>query len=149
MKKPVTLLIAFILTASMATAAEVVNSDLASTTRLKNTMRKFATGLDQIQKGIIYNDRDKIEMGVRVIRQAKKNFLKKHGEVMKKHMPEDPKFAYFLAQKSAERIQKYIKMMGSQIHNAKDYSKIAAAYSGIFNQCVGCHQKLRENFTKK
>ncbi len=131
---------------SLADAAEVINEDLASTTRLKNTMRKFATGLDQIQKGIIYNDRDKIEIGVRVIKQAKKNFLKKHGEVMKKHMPDDPKFAFHLAQKSAERIQKYIKMMNTQIHNAKDYGKIAAAYSGIFNQCVGCHQKLRENF---
>ncbi|WP_456402839.1 hypothetical protein [Hydrogenimonas sp.] len=149
MKKTLLILSATLLTATVVAAADVASKDLASTTRLKNTMRKFATGLDRIQKGIIYNDPDKIEMGVRVMRQAKKNFLKRHGEILKKQMPDDPKFAYFLAQKSAERIQKYVKMMNSQVHSAKDFSKIAAAYTGIFNQCVGCHQKLRKNFTKR
>ena len=149
MKKSLSIIIASILVVSAAAAADLGSSDLASTTRLKNTMRKFATGLDQIQKGIIYNERDKIEMGVRVMRQAKKNFLKRHGEILKKQMPDDPKFAYFLAQKSAERIQKYVKMMNSQIHNTHDFSKIAAAYTAIFNQCVGCHQKLRKNYAEK
>ncbi|BBG66041.1 hypothetical protein NNO_1338 [Hydrogenimonas sp.] len=149
MKKTLSLFIVSILAVSTAAAVDIGKSDLASKTRLKNTMRKFATGLDQIQKGIIYNEKDRIEMGVRVMRQAKKNFLKRHGEILKKQMPDDPKFAYFLAQKSAERIQKYVKMMSSEIRNTHDFSKIAAAYTAIFNQCVGCHQKLRKNYTGK
>ncbi len=148
MKKVLGIFIASIMTASMASAADVVDNDLASTTRLKNTMRKFATGMDQIQKGIIYNDRDKIEMGVRVIRQARKNFLKRHGEILKKQLPGDTKVAMYMAKKSAEKIKKYTKMMNSQVHNTHDFSKIAAAYTGIFNQCVGCHQKLRKNYAK-
>ncbi len=149
MKKSLIILSATLLASTLVAAADLDGDDLASTTRLKNTMRKFATGLDRIQKGIIYNDPHKIEMGVRVMRQAKKNFLKRHGEILKKQMPDDPKFAYFLAQKSAERIQKYVKMMNAQVHDSGDFSKIAAAYTGIFNQCVGCHQKLRKNFTKR
>ncbi len=148
MKKVLSIIIASIITLSTSSAADIIDNDLASTTRLKNTMRKFATGLDQIQKGIIYNDRDKIEMGVRVLRQARKNFLKKHGEILKKQMPGDPKMAMHMAKKSAERIKKFTKMMNGQVHNTHDFSKIAAAYTGIFNQCVGCHQKLRKNYVK-
>lgn len=129
-------------------AAEVSKSDLASNTRLKNTMRKFATGLDQIQKGIIYNQKEKVEMGVRVLRQAKRNFFKKHGEILKKKLPDDPKFAEYLAKSSGEKINKYINMMSDQINTSHDFSKIAAAYTRIFNQCVGCHQHLRKNFTE-
>ncbi len=148
MNRSVSILIASALTISVTAAGDIGNEELASTTRLKNTMRKFATGLDQIQKGIIYNNRDRIEMGVRVMRQAKKNFLKRHGEILKKQMPDNPQLAYSLAKKSAEQIKKYVKMMNSQIHNTDDFSKIATAYSGIFDQCVKCHQKLRKNYLK-
>ncbi|GEM_PF-1780197 len=147
MSKTFSILLASMLAVSFS-AAEVSKSDLASNTRLKNTMRKFATGLDQIQKGIIYNKREKIEIGVRVIRQAKRNFFKRHGEILKKKLPDDPKFAAYLAKSSAERINKYINMMSDQINTSHDFSKIAAAYTGIFNQCVGCHQHLRKNFTE-
>ncbi len=148
MKKVLGIIIASIMAVSASSAEEVIDNDLASTARLKNTMRKFATGLDQIQKGIIYNDRDKIEMGVRVLRQARKNFLKRHGEILKKQKPGDPKMAMYMAKKSAERIRKLVKMMSAEVHNTHDFSKIAAAYTGIFNQCVGCHQKLRKNYAK-
>jgi len=68
-------------------------------------------------------------MGVRVLRQARKNFLKRHGEILKKQMPGDPKMAMYMAKKSAEKINKLIKMMNSQVHNTHDFSKIAAADS--------------------
>ncbi len=111
---------------------------------LQKTMKTLAKGLTRIQYGILYNDRTELLAGVRMIKRTEDGFLTRHGEELKKFMPENPKFAASLAKLSEKNIEKYIRMMRSDIFNRQDFSRISAGYSHIMQECVGCHQKLRK-----
>ncbi len=111
---------------------------------LQKTMKTLAKGLTRIQYGILYNDRVELLAGVRMIKRTEDGFLTRHGEALKKYMPENPKFAVSLAKLSEKNIERYIRMMRSDIFSKKDYSRITAGYNHIMQECVGCHQKLRK-----
>ncbi|BBG65590.1 hypothetical protein NNO_0887 [Hydrogenimonas sp.] len=111
---------------------------------LQKTMKTFAKGLSRIQHGILYNDRVELLAGVRMIKRTEEGFLTRHGEVLKKYMPENPKFAVSLAKLSEKNIERYIRMMRSDIFSKQDFSRITAGYTHIMQECVGCHQKLRK-----
>ncbi len=111
---------------------------------LQKTMKTLAKGLTRIQYGILYNDRDELLAGVRMIKRTQDGFLTRHGEALKKYMPENPKFAVSMAKLSEKNIEKYIRMMRSDIFTRQDYSRITAGYNHIMQECVGCHQKLRK-----
>jgi len=110
---------------------------------LQKTMKTLAKGLTRIQYGILYNDREELLAGVRMIKRTEDGFLTRHGEALKRYMPENPKFALSLARLSEKNIERYIRMMRSDIFSKKDYSRITAGYSHIMQECVGCHRKLR------
>ena len=111
---------------------------------LKDTMTSMADGLMKIQKGILYNDREVLLAGVRALKRVQDGYLTKHGEALKKYMPENPKFAMSLAKLSEKNIERYVRMMREDIFSKHDYSNIAAGYTHIVQECVGCHQKLRK-----
>ncbi|BDY12125.1 hypothetical protein [Hydrogenimonas cancrithermarum] len=111
---------------------------------LKNTMQTMSKGLMRIQKAILYNDKQELLAGVRMLKTVQPGFLTEHGEALKKYMPENPKFAVSLAKKSEQNIERYVRMMRSDIFSKHDYSKISAGYTHIMQECVGCHQKLRQ-----
>ncbi|WP_201352996.1 hypothetical protein [Hydrogenimonas urashimensis] len=111
---------------------------------LKNTMTSMADGLMKIQKGILYNERETLLAGVRALKRVREGYLTKHGEALKKFEPDNPKFALSLAMKSEQNIERYVRMMREDIFTKHDYSKIAAGYTHIMQECVGCHQKLRK-----
>ncbi len=111
---------------------------------LKETMTSMADGLMKIQKGILYNDREVLLAGVRALKRVQDGYLTKHGEALKKYMPENPKFAMSLAKLSEKNIERYVRMMREDIFSKHDYSNIAAGYTHIVQECVSCHQKLRK-----
>ncbi len=111
---------------------------------LQKTMKTLAKGLTRIQYGILYNDQDELLAGVRMIKRTQDGFLTRHGEALKEYMPENPKFAVSLAKLSEKNIERYIRMMRSDIFSKKDYSRITAGYTHIMQECVGCHRKLRK-----
>ncbi len=111
---------------------------------LQKTMHSMADGLMRIQKAILYNDREQLLAGVRALKRVQPGFLTKHGEALKKYMPDNPKFAMSLAKLSEMNIERYTRMMREDIFSKHDYSKIAAGYTHIMMECVGCHQKLRK-----
>ncbi len=110
---------------------------------LQKTMKTLSKGLSRIQHGILYNDRDELLAGVRMLKRTEEGFLTRHGEALKKYMPENPKFAVSLAKLSEKNIERYIRMMREDIFSRHDYSRITAGYTHIMQECVGCHQKLR------
>ncbi len=111
---------------------------------LQKTMQSFSKGLELIQYGIIYNDKIKMESGVRKLKMGEKDFLERHGETLKKYMPKQPDMAMQLATSSYTRMNKYIMQMHEGINSVHDYSTVAADYSHILQECVGCHQKIRK-----
>jgi cytochrome c556 len=111
---------------------------------LKEAMRSMADGMTRIQKAILYNDKEQLLAGVRTLKRIQPGFLTKHGEALKKFMPDNSKFAMSLAKKSEIHIQRYVDMMREDIFSRQDYSNIAAGYTHILSECVGCHQKLRK-----
>ncbi|WP_456451999.1 hypothetical protein [Hydrogenimonas sp.] len=110
---------------------------------LKTTMKSMADGLMRIQKAILYNDREQLLAGVRALKRVEPGFLTRHGEALKKFMPENPKFAMSLAKLSEMNIERYVRMMREDIFSKHDYSRITAGYVHVMQECTGCHQKLR------
>ena len=110
---------------------------------LKTTMTSMADGLIRIQKAILYNNKEELLAGVRALKRVQPGFLTRHGEALKRYMPENPKFALSLAKLSEKNIERYVRMMREDIFSRHDYSRITAGYMHIMQECTGCHQKLR------
>jgi len=112
---------------------------------LKSVMKSFASAMEQIQHGILYNDIDEMKMGVKKLKSDEEKFLASHGEALTRHMPQNPEFVKNYAERTGEKIQSYVESLDEQIKNeAKSYSKISATYTHILHECVGCHQKIRK-----
>ncbi len=131
------------LAGSMLVAGQPTTPMTPEQKALQKTMKTLAKGLTRIQYGILYNDKTELLAGVRMIKRTEEGFLTRHGEALKKYMPENPKFAVSLAKLSEKNIEKYTRMMRSDIFSRQDYSRITAGYTHIMQECVGCHQKLR------
>lgn len=112
---------------------------------LKAVMKSFASAMEQIQHGILYNNIDEMNEGVKKLRTDDEKFLESHGEALMQHMPEKPEFVKNYAERTGEKIQSYVDSLDEQIKNeTKSYSKISATYTHILHECVGCHQKIRK-----
>ncbi len=112
---------------------------------LKSVMKSFASAMEQIQHGILYNNIDEMREGVKKLSSDDKKFLESHGEALMRHMPENPEFAKNYAERTGEKIESYVESLDEQLKNeTKSYSKISATYSHILQECVGCHQKIRK-----
>ena len=112
---------------------------------LKAVMKSFASAMEQIQHGILYNNIDEMKMGVKKLRSDDEKFLASHGEALTRHMPKNPEFVKNYAERTGEKIQSYVESLDEQVRNEeKSYSKISATYTHILHECVGCHQKIRQ-----
>ncbi len=112
---------------------------------LKTVMKSFASAMEQIQHGILYNNIDEMKKGVKKLSIEDGKFLESHGEALMRHMPENPEFVKNYAERTGEKIQSYVDGLDEQIKNeTKSYSKISATYTHILHECVGCHQKIRQ-----
>ncbi|SFP36157.1 hypothetical protein [Hydrogenimonas thermophila] len=111
---------------------------------LKNTMQTLSKGLMRIQKAILYNNKQELLAGIRMLKTVETGFLTRHGEALKKYMPKNPNFAISFAKLSEKNIERYVRMMRSDIYSKRDYSRITAGYTHIMQECIGCHQKIRQ-----
>lgn len=132
---------ALIITSSLFAGTQAPEDESAA---LKKVMHSFASGLEQIQRGILYNDIEKMLKGVKELQTNEKEFLERHGKSLERHMPGDPEFVHTYAEATAKRIHDYTDKLRREINSAHEYSKIAATYTHILQSCVGCHQKIRK-----
>ncbi len=111
---------------------------------LKKVMTSFASSLELIQHGILYNKEDEMHKGAQLLRNSEYKFLEKHGEALMRNMPDNPDFARKYAKSAGKRIRNYTDRLHSQLGGTNDYSQIATTYSHVLQECVGCHQKIRQ-----
>ncbi|MEA3373863.1 MAG: hypothetical protein U9Q62_09255 [Campylobacterota bacterium] len=113
-------------------------------TELKKVMKSFASALELIQHGILYNKTDEMHKGAQRLRNSEHKFLQRHGDALVRHMPDNPEFAQSYAKSTAKRIRNYTDRLNYQLGTANDYSQIATTYNHVLQECVGCHQKIRQ-----
>ena len=111
---------------------------------LKEAMHSFASAMEMIQHGILYNNFGEMRKGAELIRRNEYKFLKHHGNALEKQMPENPEFARSYSKLTAKRIRDYTDRLSAELGSVNDYSKFAATYTHILHECVGCHQKIRK-----
>jgi len=110
---------------------------------LRKTMISFATAMELIQHGILYNNKEEMNKGAQLLKVNNTQLFKEHGDALAVHMPENPEFAKEFAKRTGKKIQDYADKMTSDLGNRTAYSKMSALYSHILQECVGCHQKVR------
>ena len=121
----------------------VVQADNNEEKELKSIMHSFSSALELIQHGILYNKTDEMYKGAQLLERNEQEFIQRHGNALKKHLAEDPKFAYNYAKLASKRIVSLTKKLNDSLGGSQDFSKISATYGHILQECVGCHQKLR------
>ena len=111
--------------------------------KLKDTMHNFSLSLELIQGGIFYNKMDEMNKGVNLLQKNQKDFMKIHGDELKKHFPEDKEFAYEYAKLITQRIGRLTNKMVDSL-NGKDVCNISTVYGDIAKECICCHQRVRK-----
>ncbi len=108
-------------------------------TKLQIEMQKFAAGMDLIQKGILYNCKECLEDGAdRILKDVK--VLEKVD--VKHFLPENQKYAYKFAQKTASLIEMYAKDI-KEAFAAGNMDDVINDHSQILRQCNSCHMRIR------
>jgi len=130
-----------LLCSSLLLAAEDADT---KRTELKETMRHFASALELIQHGILYNNPDDMHKGAQLLDRNERGFIERHGEAIEMDLPDNPKFARSYAILSAGKIRDQIDRLIGSLGGPHDYRVIATSYTQILNECVGCHQKIRQ-----
>ena len=110
----------------------------------KMDMQTLSTGLEMVQKGILYNNPSLTKTGISMIKKGQKKLIESHGEDLKKYLPMDSAFAFKFAKSAAKRIQDYSDELTEYLNSKKDYMKISASYTHIMNECAGCHLRIRK-----
>lgn len=111
---------------------------------LQNVMGSFSLAMELIQHGILHNDIGEMNKGAQMLKRSDSELFSSHGKALLEHMPNNPEFAKDYAKRTGDKIRSYADILGQQVESGrKSYSKIAATYTHILQECVGCHQKVR------
>ena len=115
--------VALLLTSTLLSAEE---SKEAQKAELKKAMQGFASALELIQHGILYNKPWEMRKGAQLLDLNSQGFMEKHGDALVYHMPDNPKFARSYAKYTALRIRDNIDKLSASLGGPKDYSNTAA-----------------------
>lgn len=123
----------------VAVAAGIVFAAPKGKTKLQIEMQKFAAGMDLLQKGILYNCKECLDDGAdRILKDIK--VLEKVD--VKHFLPENQKYAYKFAQKTASLIEMYAKDI-KEAFAAGNMDDVINDHSQILRQCNSCHMRIR------
>jgi hypothetical protein len=107
---------------------------------LTTQMLKSETGLNNIQKGFLYNSMELVKKGALEVKHANKIFHNQ--EATKKYLPEKKQHFSNIAFNAAKRIDVAADEMTSYLE-ANEMTKAQHAYSDIINACGSCHAVVR------
>jgi len=114
-----------------------VAASFANETTINATMDLMNQGLQQVQKGFVYNSQEDIVRGIETIESANSIFT--HVDV-----------STFIKNNSKIQVTKNInKNLTKELKNfkkaveAKDYSEATVQYAKVLNDCVSCHTIIR------
>ena len=98
-------------------------------------MQVMETGMSEIQKGILYNNKKMVLQGVTNLKQASASV-----EVAPKgHMDYNSVFA----KKQAKNIMKYADKIKTNIEAGRKHGA-ATNYTKVLGECISCHNKIRK-----
>jgi hypothetical protein len=124
---------AFTMTALLATGA-FAQGDLVE------KMIESETGLNNIQKGFLYNNAPLIKTGVAEVKRA--NALFKNAEATKKYLPKEKAHMSNIAYNAAKRIDSAADELAVYL-DEKEYTKAHQSFTDIMNACSSCHAIVR------
>ena len=114
-----------------------VAASFANETTINATMDLMNQGLQQVQKGFVYNSQEDIVRGIETIESANSIFT--HVDV-----------STFIKNNSKIQVTKNInKNLTKELKNlkkaveSKDYSEATVQYAKVLNDCVSCHTIIR------
>ena len=125
-----TILMAGILTASLASADDV----------MKKSMSLMQDGMTQIQQGFLNNNEKSIREGLQLV--TKGNSLFSDAKVIKQYLPADKKHMINVAENQAKRISLDATVLSLNLDD-KAYINASNAYADIMNACSRCHAIVR------
>lgn len=102
--------------------------------RIKD-MRTMADALTQVQKGILYNNKNLVQDGVKSLKATSKNI-----EIAPKT---DMDYSSHFAKSQAEKIAKLATKLEATMQSGKKHSALTD-YTKVMNHCVSCHNKIRK-----
>lgn len=124
------ILLAGIMTASFATASDV----------MKDSMSTMQTGMTQVQQGFLNNDVKSIREGIELIKKGNANFS--DVKVIKQYLPENKRHMINVAENQAKRIALDVTVLELNLED-KAYVNASNAYADIMNACSRCHAIVR------
>ncbi len=107
---------------------------------LSINMSQMENGLNNVQKGFLYNNPVLIKEGVAEIHSA--NALFHNIEETKKYLPKDKKHMSNIAFNASKRIDSASADLLKSLEK-KQFSKAHQSYSEIINACGSCHAVVR------
>jgi CHAD domain-containing protein len=119
---------------ALLSAGAMANDTLAT------NMSQMESGLNNVQKGFLYNTPDLIKSGVADIKQA--DALFHNLDATKKFLPKDKHHMSNVAFNAAKRIDSASEELLKAL-DKKEYSKASKSYSEIVNACTACHAVVR------
>ncbi len=103
-------------------------------------MAKSENGLNNIQKGFLYNNMALVRNGIKEVRSANEMFH--NMDEIKKYLPKDKQHMGNIAFNASKRINNAVDEM--EIYLAtNEMNKAQHTYSDIINACSACHAVVR------
>lgn len=125
---------------TLLAVAALFSGSLFAQEVLTTDMLRSEGGLNNVQKGFLYNSPELVKKGAEQIKQA--NELFHNQEETKKYLPENRRHMTNIAYNAAKRIDVAIDEMVTYL-DANQMIKAQHAYSDIINACGACHAVVR------
>lgn len=120
--------------------ASMFAGSLFAAEALTVNMAKSENGLNNIQKGFLYNAMPLVRNGIQEVREA--NMMFSSVEETKKYLPKEKQHLGNIAYNAAKRINSAADEM--EIYLAtNEMGKAQHTYSDIINACSACHAVVR------
>lgn len=118
----------------------LLSAGLAADDTLALNMSQMENGLNNVQKGFLYNAPALIKGGVAEIKKA--DALFHNAEATKKYLPKEKQHMSNIAFNAAKRIDTASGELLKAL-DKKEYTKASQSYSEIVNACTACHAVVR------
>ena len=98
-------------------------------------MQTMESAMAEIQKGILYNNKDLVLEGVKNLKEASLNV-----EIKPK---DDMDYSTSFAKKQSKNIMKYADKIKENIEDGRKHGA-SKNYTKVLKECISCHNKIRK-----
>lgn len=110
---------------------------LADTTTIGATMQLMEKGMEDIHKGFMYNDRDRLLKGINTVESSNEIFTKVDVAAF---IPHNNKIQ--VTKNINKNLSDNLSKLKKAIENKK-YSEATKVYGTVINNCISCHTIIR------